>query len=65
MSLLLIECSYFHIKNSSITLQNIVYALIYVQQVVIIQHQHSTRANTLAWTERRKFLAQEVLYRSP
>ena len=32
MSLFFMECSYFHIKNSLKTFQNIVYALIYAQQ---------------------------------
>ena len=36
MSLFLIECSYFHIKNSLKTFQNFVYALIYAQLLLII-----------------------------
>ena len=36
MSLFFMECSYFHIKNSLKPFQNIVYALIYAQQLLII-----------------------------
>ena len=39
MNLFFIECCYFHIKNSLKTFQNIVYALIHAQQLLIISER--------------------------
>ena len=60
MSSFLMECSYFHIKNVLKTFDNIVYALIYTQEVVIMcfytlwnsaSARHTCRHTNVDWAE--------------